>query len=333
VGIRHLRFWVFAAAVACAPAALSAQDVMTMPVRTVDARPTYTPEAARARIAGVVVLTVDVLPDGMPSNPKIVKSLDATFGLDQKAIEAVLKWRFTPGTRNGVPVTMRVTASLNFVLRDRDGTTYGAPLPTPPPPTPPPSAWPLSFANEIADAGATWKPDSVKLGDTTLNFESPAGWSVRNYPQGNLLLAMMSGDGRRAVMTGAAMKTPGPMMLPLPAERVDGFGKTMATMPTLKDGKLLASGQVQVGTQWWLWLEITPSSDTLNQMPPEMREALTGHDFSEMRLWSFVTGHDSEMVQIMLYDWLPETAADRDAELKSATSVFRVILSKMTFAK
>lgn len=330
MGTRQLRFWLFALAVACTPALLSAQDVMTPPVRTVNVAPRYTPEAMRARLYGDVVLRFDVLVDGTTANFQIVKSLDATFGLDQQAIEAVKQWRFKPATKNGTPVVARVTADVNFVLRERDGTTLGTPLP---PPTPPPSAWPSSFANEIADAGATWKPDSVKLGDTTLNFESPAGWNVRYYPQGNLLLAMMSGDGRRVVMTGAAMKTPGPMIMPLPADRVEAFGKAMSAMPTAQKAPILASGQVQVGTQWWLWLELAPGSDHLNQMPPELREAFDKNDFSELRLWSFVTGHDSEMVQIMLYDWLPEAGIDRDAELKNATSLFRVILSKMTFAK
>jgi hypothetical protein len=39
------------------------------------------------------------------------------------------------------------------------------------------------------------------------------------------------------------------------------------------------------------------------------------------------------LVQIMMYDWLPEASGDRDAELKVATSMFRVILTKITFSK
>jgi len=330
-----LRLSILALALALASAGVLAQDVMVPPVKTVDVKPVYTPEAMRARIYGNVVLTFDVLVDGTTSNFRIVKSLDPLYGLDQQAIEAVKQWRFRPATKNGVPIRAQATASVGFGIRDRDSTVLAAPVEPVAPVVPgaPVSTWPPSFANDIADPGATWKPDSVKLGDATLHFESPAGWTVRNYPQGNLLLGMMGAQGRRMVMAGAAMKTPGPMMLPLPPSLIDGFGKNMAAAPAMQKATLRSSGQVQIGSKWWLWLELTPAADMLNQMPPEMREALAGHDFSEIRLWSFITGVDNEMVQIMMFDWLPSAAVESDVELRNATSTFRVILSKMSFSK
>ena len=37
-------------------------------------------------------------------NPKVVRSLG--LGLDEKAIEAVRKWKFKPGYKDGKPVTV-----------------------------------------------------------------------------------------------------------------------------------------------------------------------------------------------------------------------------------
>jgi TonB family protein len=312
-------------------AAAAAQDVVTPPVRITEVRPVYTREAVQARLFGIVVLSCDVLLDGTTDKIRIVKSLDAIYGLDQQAVAALRQWRFKPAMRNGVPFIATVTVSLNFTLRERDGTVLSAPQP---PPLPAPiSAWPASFANDIADPGATWKPDSVQLADTTLHFESPAGWMVRNYPQGSLLLSIASPDGRRMVMTGAPMKTPAAMRLPLPPGAIDGFAKAMATLPALQKAEVQAGGQVQIGSKWWLWLEITQSAGILNQLPPEVRQAFNGQNFTQMKMWSFVTDSDGELVQILIYDWLPDPGPDRDAELRDATSIFRVMLSKMSFSK
>jgi len=45
---------------------------------------------------------------------KIVKSLG--LGLDEKALEALAQWKFTPGSKDGVPVTVEATIEVNFRL-------------------------------------------------------------------------------------------------------------------------------------------------------------------------------------------------------------------------
>jgi len=79
-------------------------------------RPSYTADAMRARLQGLVRLECVVLPDGSIGRVRVVQSLDSVFGLDQEAIKAARQWRFTPGTRSGQPVPVLVTIDLEFVL-------------------------------------------------------------------------------------------------------------------------------------------------------------------------------------------------------------------------
>jgi protein TonB len=62
-----------------------------------------------------VLLEAEVDTDGKARNFRIVHSLDP--GLDRNAIEAVSKWRFKPGTRDGNPVAVLAQFEVNFRLR------------------------------------------------------------------------------------------------------------------------------------------------------------------------------------------------------------------------
>ena len=66
---------------------------------------------------GVVLLSGVVLPDGSLTDIRIIRSLDRSFGLDSKAIEAARQWQFIPGTREGQPVPVLVNIELEFNLR------------------------------------------------------------------------------------------------------------------------------------------------------------------------------------------------------------------------
>lgn len=80
-------------------------------------KPQYTSEAMRAKVQGIVEVEAVVNEDGTVGHVQIVRSLDDRFGLDQKAIEAVKRWRFRPGTRMGKPVAVLVNIELTFTLR------------------------------------------------------------------------------------------------------------------------------------------------------------------------------------------------------------------------
>jgi TonB family protein len=87
---------------------------VTAPTLLYKVEPEYSEEARKAKYQGTVVLYVEVDPTGKAINPKIVRSLG--LGLDEKAIEAVKKWKFKPGYKDGHAVTVAATIEVNFRL-------------------------------------------------------------------------------------------------------------------------------------------------------------------------------------------------------------------------
>jgi TonB family protein len=76
--------------------------------------PEYSEEARKAKFQGTVVLFVVVDEKGNPRDLKVIRPLG--LGLDQKAIEAVEKWRFKPGMKDGRAVPVQATIEVNFRL-------------------------------------------------------------------------------------------------------------------------------------------------------------------------------------------------------------------------
>jgi len=76
--------------------------------------PEYSEEARKAKFQGTVVLFVVVDEKGNPRDLKVMRPLG--LGLDQKAIEAVEKWKFKPGMKGGEAVNVRATIEVNFRL-------------------------------------------------------------------------------------------------------------------------------------------------------------------------------------------------------------------------
>jgi TonB family protein len=90
------------------PGATAPRPIPPMP------EPDYTDAARIAHIQGTVVLGVIVRADGTGKVERVVRSLDP--GLDQKAVEAFEKWRFTPGMMDGRPVDVHLQVTINFHL-------------------------------------------------------------------------------------------------------------------------------------------------------------------------------------------------------------------------
>ena len=70
----------------------------------------------RERAQGTVFLQALVNTDGTVGDARVVRGLHSE--LDAEAINAVLRWRFEPGTRNGQPVPLVVAIELTYTLRN-----------------------------------------------------------------------------------------------------------------------------------------------------------------------------------------------------------------------
>ena len=79
-----------------------------------DPDPEYSEEARHAKYQGTVLLWVVVGPDGGPRDIRVQRSLG--MGLDEKAIEAVRKWKFEPSMKDGHPVAVQVNIEVSFRL-------------------------------------------------------------------------------------------------------------------------------------------------------------------------------------------------------------------------
>ena len=76
--------------------------------------PKYTARARKAHIQGTVLLYVEVWPDGIAHNIRVLHSLDPD--LDRNAIQTVQQWRFRPGEKDGKPVKVSAQIEVNFRL-------------------------------------------------------------------------------------------------------------------------------------------------------------------------------------------------------------------------
>ena len=87
---------------------------VTQPVLLWKIEPEYTDEARRAKIQGTVILHIEVDTRGQAQNITVRQSLG--LGLDERAIEAVRRWRFRPGYRDGKPWVTAAMVQVNFRL-------------------------------------------------------------------------------------------------------------------------------------------------------------------------------------------------------------------------
>jgi protein TonB len=88
---------------------------VSAPVAIFDPDPEFSDEARRAKYQGIVVVGLIVDAQGNPQNVHIVRALG--MGLDEKAIEAVRKYKFRPAMRDGkTPVPVLVNIEVNFRL-------------------------------------------------------------------------------------------------------------------------------------------------------------------------------------------------------------------------
>lgn len=76
--------------------------------------PEFSDEARIAKYQGTMTMSVVVDPSGTARDVAIVTPLG--LGLDENAIERVKSWKFSPGMKDGSPVSVKVTVEMDFHL-------------------------------------------------------------------------------------------------------------------------------------------------------------------------------------------------------------------------
>lgn len=76
--------------------------------------PEYSKEARKKKIQGTCLLWLIVGTDGNPRDIRLQRTLG--YGLDEKAIEGVKKWKFEPAQKDGQPVPVQINVEVSFRL-------------------------------------------------------------------------------------------------------------------------------------------------------------------------------------------------------------------------
>ena len=90
-------------------------DGIRPPAKIVNVNPVYPPEAREARVQGVVILEATISRTGEVSDVEVLRSEPL---LDEAAVAAVRQWRYEPTLVDGEPVSILMTVTMNFQLRD-----------------------------------------------------------------------------------------------------------------------------------------------------------------------------------------------------------------------
>jgi periplasmic protein TonB len=87
---------------------------VTAPVALNNVEAEFSDEARRAKYQGVCIISLIVDAQGNPQNPRVIRALG--MGLDEKALEAVRKYKFRPAMKGNTPVPVMISVEVNFRL-------------------------------------------------------------------------------------------------------------------------------------------------------------------------------------------------------------------------
>jgi protein TonB len=105
-------------------------DGVAIPKVIYQVDPEFTKDAKKQKVTGIALVTLIVGTEGTPTNVHIVRSVADSLGkkhldrkhvtaaqsLDQAAVEAVKKYKFTPATYHGEPVPVELNVEVNFQI-------------------------------------------------------------------------------------------------------------------------------------------------------------------------------------------------------------------------
>ncbi len=87
---------------------------VSAPVVLFAPEPEFSEEARKAKVAGNVLVYLQVDTNGNPTHVRVIKGIG--MGLDEKAMEAVHKYKFKPAMEDGRPVPVEMNVEVNFQI-------------------------------------------------------------------------------------------------------------------------------------------------------------------------------------------------------------------------
>jgi protein TonB len=87
---------------------------VSQPVVLFAPEPEFSEEARKAKVAGNVVVYLQVDTNGRPTHVHVIRGIG--LGLDEKAVEAVRQYKFKPAMKDGKPVIVEMNVEVNFQI-------------------------------------------------------------------------------------------------------------------------------------------------------------------------------------------------------------------------
>lgn len=87
---------------------------VSAPVATYSPLPEFSEEARKAKVAGSVLVYLQVDENGRPTHVRVARGIG--LGLDEKAVEAVRQYKFKPAMKDGHPVAVELAVEVDFKI-------------------------------------------------------------------------------------------------------------------------------------------------------------------------------------------------------------------------
>jgi protein TonB len=87
---------------------------VSAPILIYSVEPEFSEEARKAKVAGNVLVNLWVDTNGNPSHVRVIRGVG--MGLDEKARDAVMQYKFKPAMENGKPVLVELNVEVNFQI-------------------------------------------------------------------------------------------------------------------------------------------------------------------------------------------------------------------------
>ena len=290
---------------------------ITRPVVITRVQPPYTPAAQKQRIQGVVSVACVIELDGTVGPARVVQSLDKKVGLDEQALAAAKKWRFTTGTKDFVPARMLVTLNLVFSL----------------PGEKPPSTWPALLTGDATSTIDTsqWREEVADAGKWRVRIRYPETWRPERVPQ--QLVHLDAQDSEEELFIEQPFTMPQPRVLPVSLRQLDQFAEEIRRRPETIERDMVGVGQGISAGRWWLWQELHATLSQFAHVGGNARSAEFLRRHEGGRFWHFTTIVGNDMVTMVVVRMIRSghTPEGIDSDLRESGRIFDQILRRMTF--